>query len=62
MRRLVRKEKVKLGGENVVVEVDESKFGHRKYNRGRLIEGVWILGLVEKTPERRTIMVTIKNK
>jgi len=27
--------------------LDESKFGKRKYEKGRLVEGVWILGGVE---------------
>ena len=34
----------KIGGENVVVEIDEAKFGRRKYNRGRITEGKWIFG------------------
>ena len=35
---------VKIGGINCTVEIDESKFGRRKYNKGRIVEGQWVLG------------------
>jgi ISXO2-like transposase domain len=41
-----------IGGEGVVVEIDESKFGKRKYHRGHHVEGVWVVGGVERTNER----------
>ena len=36
-----------IGGPGCVVEIDESKIGRRKYNVGRMVEGHWILGMVE---------------
>src|SRR5580765_7546825 len=36
--------KEKLGGVDKVVEIDESKFGKRKYHRGHRVEGQWVFG------------------
>src|SRR5437870_4643173 len=44
----IQRENIQLGGPNMTVEVDETKFGHRKYHRGRLVKGVWVLGGVER--------------
>ena len=38
-----------IGGDGVIVEIDEFKFGKKKYNKGHQVEGVWIFGMVEKT-------------
>ncbi|KAI4292777.1 hypothetical protein PAPHI01_2051 [Pancytospora philotis] len=53
-----------IGGPVVVVEVDESKFGKRKFNRGHRVEGTWVLGAVEKASTRRImiIMLLIENR
>ncbi|KAG0421704.1 hypothetical protein DMUE_6270, partial [Dictyocoela muelleri] len=53
---------VKIGGDNIIVEVDESKFGKRKYNRGHRVKGTWVIGGVERTPERRIFLKEIARR
>lgn len=38
----------KIGGPGTIVEVDEAKFGKRKYNRGRMVHGSWVLGGIQR--------------
>jgi transposase-like protein len=52
----------KIGGKDIIVEIDESKFGKRKYNRGHKVEGVWVVGGIERTPEKRAFAVTVPNR
>ena len=33
--------------EGLVIEIDETKIGKRKYNRGRMVEGSWIPGFIQ---------------
>ncbi|CAB4040103.1 Hypothetical predicted protein, partial [Paramuricea clavata] len=33
-----------IGGPGKIVQIDESKFGKRKYHRGHRVEGQWVFG------------------
>jgi transposase-like protein len=37
----------KIGGPGHIIEIDESKIGKRKYNVGRIVEGQWLLGILD---------------
>ncbi|KMQ82375.1 protein tssc4-like isoform x1 protein, partial [Lasius niger] len=37
-----------IGGPNEIVEVNECKIGRRKYHRGRVVEGCWILEMIHR--------------
>ena len=38
----------KIGGPGKRVQIDESKFGKRKYHRGHRVEGQWVFGGIEE--------------
>ncbi|XP_071482493.1 uncharacterized protein [Diadema antillarum] len=40
------------GGNPIIVEVDESKYSHRKYHRGQWREGHWVLGAIKRRSNR----------
>jgi len=56
-----------IGREGIIVEIDESssksrrRNHRRKYNRGHRVEGVWVVGGVEITPERRMYAVSVQD-
>lgn len=41
-----------VGGVGVIVEIDESKFGKRKYHKGRHVEGQWVFGGIERDSKK----------
>ena len=44
---------IKLGGLGKTVEIDESQFdAKRKYKRGRVLEGPWVFGVVERGSQK----------
>src|SRR6516225_4316799 len=51
-----------IGGEGVIVEIDESKFGKRKYHRGHRVEGAWIVGGIERTPEKKVFLARVEDR
>ena len=52
----------KIGAPKTIVEVDESKFGKRKHNRGHMVEGVWVVGAVERTSSRKIYLQAVPNR
>jgi hypothetical protein len=46
------------GREGKVVDIDESKFGKRKYHRGHNVKGQWVFGGVERGTGR-TFLVAV---
>lgn len=49
----------RIGGPGVQVQLDECKFGKRKFHRGHQVEGVWVFGGVEVTEERKMFAVPV---
>jgi hypothetical protein len=55
-------EDTQIGGPGIIVEVDETKLGKRKYNQGHRVDGVWIVAGVEKTVERKIFLMKVQNR
>ena len=51
----------KLGGKGKVVQIDESKFGKRKYHRGHHVEGQWVFGGIEED-SRKCFLVAVEKR
>ena len=51
-----------IGGPGIEVEIDESKFGKRKYYRGHRVEGQWIFGSCEKYDKKKVFMIPVHNR
>lgn len=58
---LVEEDQV-IGGDGIIVEVDETKLGKRKYHRGHRVEGVWVLVGIERTEQSRIFLVPLENR
>lgn len=46
-----------IQGDKILVEIDESKLGKRKYNGGYRVEGFWIISEVERTDSKELFLV-----
>jgi transposase-like protein len=51
----------KIGGPNKTVEIDESKFGRRKYHKGHPVYDQWVFGGVERGAGR-TFLVPVRDR
>lgn len=51
-----------IEGDNIIVEIDESKIGKNKYNRGKPVKGFWCLGMVERSVTKKIMLIMKKKK
>ena len=51
-----------IGGPGISVEIDESKFGKRKYHKGHAVEGQWVFGGREKNDKSKVFMIPVDNR
>jgi transposase-like protein len=51
-----------IGGDGVIVEIDETKLGKHKYQRDHRVEGVWVVTGIERTELARIFAVPVENR
>ena len=45
-----------IGGRGKVVEIDETHFVKRKFNKGRILKRVWLFGRIERESDRKFVV------
>jgi transposase-like protein len=58
----LRPEDQVIGGPGIVVEIDETKLGKRKYNRGHRVDGVWIVVGIERIKGGKIFLLPVENR
>ena len=58
----VIQESKQIGGLGIHVEIDENKFGKKKYYRGKMVKGQWVFGGRETNDKSKVFMVPIKKR
>lgn len=59
---MIEPEDTMVGGVGIIVEIDESKLSKRKYNKGHRVNGVWVIGGVEITAERKMFAIPVEKR
>ena len=59
---MLEEENTNIGGKSIVAELDETKLSKRKNHRGHHVEGVWAIGGVERTPERKMFAIPVQRR
>lgn len=58
----LREEDTIIGGPGVIVEIDETKLGKRKYNRGHRVDGVWVIVGIERNHMKKIFLVEVEDR
>ena len=59
---MIDNQNCKIGGPGVIVEIDESKFGKRKYHRGHRVVGTWVIGGFERINEKSIFAISATSR
>ena len=51
-----------IGGNGMIVEIDETKIGKRKYHRGHRVDGCWVLVGVEHSDQRKVFVKAVPDR
>ena len=52
----------KLGGIGKSIQIDEMKYGHWKYYRGRFVDGIWLFGCIDEETKQLRLEIIPDNK
>ena len=58
---VLEKDSEAIGGPGKVVEIDESKFGKRKYHKGTRVDGCWVFGGIERE-SKKLFLTTVPDR
>lgn len=53
---------ITIGGNGVIVEIDETKLNKCKYHRGHRVDGVWVVVWVERSFSRRVFVDSVSDR